>query len=87
MNPSEKDLLEKTYELSKENNHILKGIRNSNRWATVFKLFYWIIVIGISIGAFYYLQPYIDIANKTYKSIQGDLENVNSLVKSIPKSI
>ena len=87
MNPNEKELLEKTYELSKENNHILRGIRSSNRWAAIFKLFYWVIIIGVSIGAFYYLQPYLDIATKTYKSIQGDLNNVNSLVKSLPKSI
>ncbi len=87
MNPTEKDLLEKTYELSKENNKILRGIRSSNRWSLAFQVFYWIVIVGISIGAFYYLQPYLDIAFKTYKNIQGDLNNVNSLVKSLPKSL
>ena len=87
MNPDEKDLLEKTYELSKENNHILKGLRSSNRWGTSFRIFYWIVIIGISVGAFYFVQPYADLAVKAYKNISNDLNNVNSAVNSIPKSI
>ena len=87
MNPNEKELLEKTYEIFKENNNILRGIRSSNRWATFFKIFYWIIIIGIAVGAFYYVQPYVDIATKAYKSIQGDLGKVKSVVNSIPNSV
>ena len=84
MNPNEKELLEKTYEMSKENNNILRGIRNSNRWSAVFKVFYWLVIVGISVGAFYYIQPYIEIANKAYDSIQGDLSKVKSVINTIP---
>ena len=87
MNPNEKELLQKTYELSQENNNILKGIRSSNRWSTFFKFFYWIIIIGISIGAFYYIQPYINIANKAYQSIQGDLSKVKSVINTLPSTL
>ena len=85
MNPNDKDLLEKTYELSKENNHILRGIRSSNRWGTFIHIFYWVIIIGVSIGAYYYVQPYVNIAEKAYKSVQGDLGNVKSVMNSLPK--
>jgi hypothetical protein len=87
MDSNEKELLEKTYEMVKENNNILKSIRNSNRWSALFRVFYWIIIIGISIGAFYYIQPYVDVAIKTYKSLQGDLKNVKSVVNTLPVSI
>jgi hypothetical protein len=87
MNPDEKDLLEKTYKLSQENNKILKGIRSSNRLATFMRVFYWILIIGVSVGAFYFLQPYIDTLTKTYKTLQTDLNNVKSAVNVIPKSI
>ena len=72
--------------MSKENNNILRGIRSSNRWATFFRIFYWIIIVGISIGAFYFIQPYVDIAFKAYKSIQGDLSKVKSVINTIPSS-
>ena len=71
MNAEEKKLLEETNELAKENNHILKGIRSSNRWSMLFKFFYWMIIIGVSVGAFYYIQPYIDSLMKAYTSIQN----------------
>jgi len=87
MNPNEKDLLQKTYELSKENNDILKGIRSSNRWSAFFRIFYWLIIIGISVGAFYYVQPYIDVAMKAYSSIQGDLKNVKSVVNTATNAL
>ena len=86
MNPNEKELLEKTYEMSKENNNILKGIRSSNRWSAFFRIFYWLIIIGISVGAFYFVQPYVDVALKAYKSIQGDLSKVKSVINTIPSS-
>ena len=87
MNPNEKELLEKTFEMSKENNHILKGIRSSNRWAAFFRIFYWVIIIGISVGAFYYVQPYINVAFKAYKNIQGDLNNVKSVVDKVSSKV
>ena len=86
MNPNEKELLEKTAKLAEENNHILKGIRSSNRWSTFFRIFYWTIIIGVSVGAFYFIQPYIDVATKAYKGIQGDLSKVKSVVNSIPNT-
>lgn len=87
MNPSEKDLLEKTYELSKENNNILRGIRSSNRWSMFFRILYWIIIIGIAVGAFYYVQPYIDMVLKAYGSIKGDLNNAKSVVDTASKAL
>lgn len=79
MNPKEKELLEKTYELEKENNHMLRGIRNSNRWSLFFRLFYWFIIIGLSVGAFYFIQPYLESLMNTYSSVQDGLGNINSL--------
>jgi len=52
-------LLKENIEVSRESLKILKGIRRNNRIATAFKIFYWAIIIGGLIGAFYYLQPYI----------------------------
>jgi hypothetical protein len=84
MEQDEKDLLQKTYDLSKENNKILHSIRNSNRWANFFRFIYWVLIIGVSLGAFYYLQPYVNNILGAYNSIQGDLNTVKTVSGKIP---
>ncbi len=85
MDQDDRNLLEKTYELSKENNHILKGIRNSTRWSSFLRVVYWILIIGASIAAYYFIQPYINTMVKAYQSVQSDLNGVKTAVNSIPK--
>jgi len=81
MTPEEKSLLERTYKIVEENNSILRGIRRSNRISVVMKVFYWVIIIGLSIGAFYFLQPYVNsmmgIVDEAQKAIQGVSGTVN----------
>jgi hypothetical protein len=86
MNPNEKELLEKTYELAKENNHILRGIRRSGRWSTAVRILYWIIIIGLSLGAYYYVQPYINPLLKSYNNIKGDINNVKTIINKVSSS-
>ncbi|MDO8430516.1 MAG: hypothetical protein Q7S72_00800 [Candidatus Taylorbacteria bacterium] len=64
MNPEERSLLERTYKMVEENNAILRTIRRGNRIGMAFKAFYWIIIIGLSIGAFYVIQPYYEFMTK-----------------------
>ena len=79
MNPEDKKLLQETYDLSRENNKILHGIRRSNRWAAIFRTIYWVIIIGVAIGAFVFLQPYLNEALKAFKDIQGGINSVKSV--------
>jgi len=52
-------LLKENIEISRESLKILKGIRRANRLASAFKIFYWLVIIGSAIGAYYFLEPYI----------------------------
>ena len=61
MNPEERSLLERTYKLTEENNKILISIRRSSRLSMVVKVLYWIVIIGLSFGAYYFIQPYINM--------------------------
>jgi len=87
MNPNEKELLQKTFELAEENNKILHQIRRSNRLSSFFRIFYWVIIIGVSIGAFYYLEPYLNSVTKAYRSLQTDLNSVKSVTSKLPSLI
>lgn len=60
MDPESEKLLEETYDLVKENNVMLKKVRKVQNRAFFFKILNWVFIIGISIGAFYFLQPYVD---------------------------
>jgi TRAP-type C4-dicarboxylate transport system permease small subunit len=87
MNPEEKQLLQKTYYLAEENNKILHKLKRANTRASLFRWFYWIVIIGISIGAFYFLEPYIKAATNAYKSLQTEISNVKSVTNKVSNFI
>jgi hypothetical protein len=75
MDPESKKLLEDTFRLSEDNNKMLHSMRRSMRVGHIMSLLYWIIIIGVSIGAFYYAQPYIDQMMKLYGNASSVLKN------------
>jgi len=82
MDPESKKLLEETYSLTKENNAMLSSIKRSMLWARVVTVVYWIAIIGVSVGAFYFVQPYIDQLMEIYGGAKSNLDNVGSLLKN-----
>ena len=78
MTPEEKSLLERTYKMAEENNAILRGIRRSNRWSTVFRVLYWVIIIGLGVVSYYFVQPYLTTAMNLYNQVQSQIHNVQA---------
>lgn len=66
MEQEERSLLEENLRISRENNRLLIKVRSSQRWASITRVLYWVVLIGISFGAFYFLQPYIEKVMKIY---------------------
>ena len=77
MNPEEQSLLEKIYKLTEENNNLLKSIQRTNRFSLVVKVLYWVIIIGLSFGALFFIQPYINSINGVLES--GDKSGINGV--------
>jgi hypothetical protein len=75
MQPEEKEMLKKTLELSQENNKMLRSMRRSMAMGRVFKIIYWVVIVGAAIGAYYYVTPYIDSAVGAYGSVKGDVKS------------
>ena len=71
MTPEEKSLLERTYALSEENNQLLKSIRRSGRVRTVFHILYWAIILALSFGAYYLVQPYVTTLLGAFDQVGG----------------
>lgn len=77
------NLLEKNLEVSKENNALLKKIWGSIKINRFFTLLHWILIIGITLGAYYYVQPYIENFLSLYKSVNEATSVINGL-PSVP---
>ncbi len=81
MNEDEKAILKKTLELAQENNKMLHSIRRQMIWGRVFRIAYWVVIIGAAIGLYYYIDPYINEAISVYGNIKGDFRNFGDLFR------
>jgi len=75
MTPEEKSLLERTYKMAEENNRILLSIRRSARLSSVMRYVYWAVIIALSVGAYYFIQPYV---NFLMSEFSGSADNTSS---------
>lgn len=71
MTPEERKLLEDTYMLARENAEILRSIQRSQRASTILKVVYWIVIIALSFGAYYLIQPYVNTLRSSLNDISG----------------
>ena len=78
MTPEERSLLERTHKLAEENNEILHSIRRTNRFSTVMRVLYWIVILVLSFGAYYFIQPYVTTMLGAYDQVKGSLQGVQN---------
>lgn len=80
MDQEDKEFIRRTLELTEENNKILRKMRSAMRWGRAWRIFYWVVVIGISIGAFYFIQPYIEQVLGIYSGLGMDVSKFNNFI-------
>lgn len=78
MNPEERQLLIQTHRLVEENNELLRKMRRSALVGRIFRVLYWVIVIGLSVGAYYFIQPYVE-------NLQNATGDIGKLFQGIGK--
>jgi hypothetical protein len=71
MTPEEHQLLTETRQLVEENAVILRGIQKHQRMTSAVKAVYWIVVIALSFGAYYLIQPYVNTLKASVSDITG----------------
>lgn len=72
-------MLEELLELTRENNKILKQMRRSLMWGRALRIVYWLVILGVAIGSFYFLQPYIENLQEVYSNVTGVKTQLNGL--------
>jgi len=64
-----KVLLRENIELSKESLKILKKINRGRIFSNIFTTLKWVVIIGVSFGAYYYIEPFLSGYVGTLKSL------------------
>jgi len=88
MTPDEKALIQQIYKTVQENNEILRSLRRSTRWSTAIKISYWAVIILLSFGAFYFIQPYINAvsgASSTFQNNTNEVQNTADALRDLLK--
>lgn len=82
-------MLEKTYDLARENHEMLTSLRRSQLFGRFAKIAYWIIIIALSSFALQAIQPYLQelqgIAGKAKDITGGATTNYSSLIQELTK--
>jgi hypothetical protein len=83
MTPEEKSLLERTYKMAVENNDLLRKMRRSAKWTSVMRYVYWAVIIFLSFGAYYFIQPYINFLTSEFSGGQSSTSSSTSMMQAV----
>lgn len=83
MDEESKKLLEENLKLSKENNELLLKLYKIQRMARTTRLLYWGLIILVTLGSFYFLQPYLGNLVNIYTGGVSGISNVGDITNSL----
>ena len=72
----ERKTIEHLAELVEDNNRILRRLQRSKRWGTFFHFLYWVAILLLAAGSYYYIQPYVDSLQKLLPQLQETIKNL-----------
>ncbi len=77
-----KKLLEETLSLARENNEMLKKVRGVQKRRAFFNALKVLFFVGVAVGAFYFVQPYVDKTRDFMESLGVAKEQLDSFLPS-----
>lgn len=85
--PEGKQLLQATYKIVEENNKMLHKVRGVQKRQAIFSMLKWLIIIGIAIGAFYFLEPYVKNILKFIQDSGASISQLKNLGNTFQNSM
>ena len=82
MDEEGKKILRENLKFSRDNHRILKGLQRNMRWSRGLRVVYWLVIIGGALGAYYYIQPFVDSLREGFGSIQTGAGGVTDGVET-----
>ena len=77
MDNETKELLKKSVELGEANSQALEKILRYQKSVQIFAALKWVVIVLSAVGAFYYLQPFLDGLWSAYNSLIETFGTVN----------
>jgi hypothetical protein len=78
--------LEEVYRISLENNHLLHQIQSRARIAVVFRVIYWLAILGALGGSYYYIRPFLESITAGNSRAEGVMQQFEQLRSQFPES-
>jgi hypothetical protein len=78
--------LEHIYQMTLENHEILKSIRRQQYMGNVFRVLYWLVILGALGGMYYYLRPVVMFLSENSGKINEALLHLNVLKDQLPEA-
>ena len=85
-NLTNEEKLDAIYEMTLENHEVLKTIRRQQYFATAGRLFYWLLVLGVVGGTYFYLRPVIDFMTANSSKLTETFLQLNQLKDQLPEA-
>jgi hypothetical protein len=73
-----KNLLEKTLSVAEENNKLLHKVRGVQKRQALWTAFKLLVIVGLTLGSFYYLEPYVNKMMDTFNQLSGMQKSLDS---------
>jgi predicted PurR-regulated permease PerM len=83
MDPALDARLKAIEEKLQQNHELLVRVRRVQRNSQLFRLFYWVLILLATFGAFYYVQPYINQIIESYTGIQNTQEQIQNSMPNL----
>ncbi|HEY4510947.1 MAG TPA: hypothetical protein VJG29_01085 [Candidatus Paceibacterota bacterium] len=78
------ELLRKNLELAQDNHRMLRAMRRSAFFAGIFRVLWWILILGVPIVLYYlYLEPILGQALSTYAKVEQGVNQVQGLAENL----
>jgi hypothetical protein len=75
--------LEELHKVVEDNHRMMEKVYRSMVLNRIIRIVYWVLVLGAAVGAFYFLQPYLDTISGSYnraRELFGGTSTVSALL-------
>lgn len=83
MEPESKFKLEELFKMVEENNKLLKKMKRTQEIGQLMRVIYWLVILGTALGAYYFVQPYVDQVKDLYGGASDTVNGFGSLFGGI----